>query len=411
MPTTLLLVENATVPEDPRVWAECRTLRDRGWNVAVICPRGPRGGAASEVIDDVRIFRFNGPNEASGARAYIAEYVGNLRRIASTVRSLSRQWRFDVVHAASPPDFLLLAARGLRKRGAATIFDHHDLSPELYEAKFGRRGVGYRGLLAAERIGFALSDVVVSTNDSFRQVAIERGRREPADVFVVRNGPDPSVFRPGPGDPALRRAGQFLIGYAGRMGSQDGMLEAIETLGILRRRRSDWHAIFAGDGEALPHARERAAAEGIADAVDFVGFVDGRERLVELLASCDVCISPEPKNPLNDQSTLIKVAEYMAVGKPIVAFDLHETRITAQGAATLVSSLEGFANEIGLLFDDQARRERMGRVGRERVLASLSWQRSEERLVAAYARALERARARTGGRGVTSSTSSSERIF
>ena len=229
MPTTLLLVENA-LPEDPRVWAECRTLRDRGWNVAVICPRGPRGGAASEVIDDVRIFRFNGPNEAGGARAYIAEYVGNLRRIASTVRSLSRQWRFDVIHAASPPDFLLLAARGLRKRGAATIFDHHDLSPELYEAKFGRRGVGYRGLLAAERIGFALSDVVVSTNDSFRQVAIERGRREPADVFVVRNGPDPSVFRPGPGDPAVRRAGQFLIGYAGRMGSQDGMLEAIETL-------------------------------------------------------------------------------------------------------------------------------------------------------------------------------------
>ena len=176
----------------------------------MICPRGPRGGAASEVIDDVRIFRFNGPNEASGARAYIAEYVGNLRRIASTVRSLSRQWRFDVVHAASPPDFLLLAARGLRKRGAATIFDHHDLSPELYEAKFGRRGVGYRGLLAAERIGFALSDVVVSTNDSFRQVAIERGRREPADVFVVRNGPDPSVFRPGPGDPALAESGTVL---------------------------------------------------------------------------------------------------------------------------------------------------------------------------------------------------------
>jgi len=182
------------------------------------------------------------------------------------------------------------------------------------------------------------------------------------------------------------------------MGSQDGLLEAIEALGILRGRRSDWHAVFAGDGEMLPRARERAAALGIADAVDFVGFVEGRERLVQLLASCDVCISPEPKNPLNDHSTLIKVAEYMAVGKPIVAFDLHETRMTAQDAATLVDSLEGFANEISLLFDDPTRREHMGQVGRERVLASLGWQRSEERLVAAYDHALERARGRMTGR-------------
>jgi len=399
VPTTLLLVENATVPEDPRVWAECKTLRDRGWNVIVICPRGSRGHAPAEVIDDVRIFRFDGQDEAHGVRAYVAEYAGNLRRIGSIVRSLSRQLRFDVVHAASPPDFLLLAARGLRKRGAATIFDHHDLSPELYEVKFGRRGVGYRALLAAERVGFALSDVVISTNESFRRVAIERGRRDPADVFVVRNGPDPSIFRPGSGDPELRRAGQHLIGYAGRMGSQDGLLEAIEALGILRERRSDWRAIFAGDGEMLPRARERAAALGMADAVDFVGFVEGRERLVQLLASCDVCISPEPKNRLNDQSTLIKVAEYMAVGKPIVAFDLHETRMTAQDAATLVDSLEGFANEISLLFDDPSRREHMGQVGRERVLASLGWQRSEERLLAAYDRALARARGRMTGQG------------
>jgi glycosyltransferase involved in cell wall biosynthesis len=385
-------------------------LRDRGWDVVVVCPRGPRGGADHDVVDGVKIFRFDGPDDARGIRGYVGEYIGNLRRIRSIVRSLSREWRFDVVHAANPPDFLLLAARGLRKRGAATIFDHHDLSPELYEVKFGRRGLGYRGLLAAERVGFALSDVVVSTNDSFKRVAIDRGGRDPADVFVVRNGPDPSVFRPGPGDPALRNAGQYLIGYAGRMGSQDGMLEAIETLGILRRRRSDWHAIFAGDGEMLPQARERAAALGIADAVEFVGFVEGRERLVEILASCDVCISPEPKNRLNDHSTLIKVAEYMAVAKPIVAFDLQETRTTAQDAAAFVDSPEDFANEIGALFDDQARRERMGRIGRERVMESLCWQRSEERLVAAYARALDRASARIGERGATPQTPSSEGI-
>lgn len=397
MPTTLFLVENATVPEDPRVWAECTTMRDQGWNVVVICPRGSGARAAVEVIDEIQIFRFDGPNDARGVRGYVTEYAGNLRRIRSTVRSLSPQPPVDVVHAANPPDFLLLAARGLRKQGAATIFDHHDLSPELFEVKFDRRGVGYRCLLAAERVGFALADVVISTNESFRRVAMERGRRDPDDVFVVRNGPDPSVFRPGPADATLRRAGQHLIGYAGRMGSQDGLLEAIDVLGILKGRRSDWRAIFAGDGEMLPEARDRARALGLAEMIDFVGFVDSRERLVEILASCDVCISPEPKNRLNEHSTLIKVAEYMAVGKPIVAFDLHETRTTAQGAATLVDSPEHFADEIGALFDDPARREHMGRWGRERVLESLCWQRSAEHLVAAYARALARVRARTTG--------------
>jgi glycosyltransferase involved in cell wall biosynthesis len=393
----LFLVENATVPDDPRVWAECSTLRDHGWDVCVVCPRGRRGGDDPEIVDGIRIVRFDSPEESVGMRGYIGEYVGNLRRIRSAVRALARQWRFDVVHVASPPDFLLLGALGLRKRGTATIFDHHDLSPELYEVKFGRRGVGYRALLAAERVGFSLSDVVIATNDSFRGVAIGRGRRAPEDVFVVRNGPDPSIFKPGVGDPTLRMGQQHLIGYAGRMGSQDGILEAIEVLGILRRRRSDWRAVFAGDGEMLLPARALADELRIADAVEFVGFIDDKARLVEILSSCDVCISPEPPNPLNDHSTLIKVAEYMAMEKPIVAFDLGETRITAKDSAVLVRSTDEFATEIGLLLDDPARRERLGRRGRERVLSSLSWQRSEEHLLAAYTRALERARARTSG--------------
>lgn len=333
-------------------------------------------------------------------RGYIREYAGNLRRIGSRVRALARQWRFDVVHVASPPDFLLLATLGLRRGGTATIFDHHDLSPELYEAKFGHRGAGYRALLAAERIGFALSDVVISPNHSFRRVAIDRGHRAPEDVFVVRNGPDPSIFKPGPGDPTLRREQRYLIGYAGRMGSQDGVLEAIEILGILKRYRSDWRAVFAGDGEMLRPARALAERLQIADVVDFLGFVDDRARLVKILSTCDVCISPEPHNSLNDQSTLIKVAEYMSVERPIVAFNLRETRTTAHDSAILVDSCENFANEISRLFDDPSRRERMGRAGRERVLRSLCWKRSEEHLLAAYARAHERARARSGRRDI-----------
>ena len=394
MPATLFLVENASVPEEPRVWAECRTLRDNGWEATVVCPRGPRGGESVEVVDGVRILRFDSPHPGGGTLGYVAEYASAMRHMRSAVRALERALRFDVIHAANPPDFLLALARRARKRGVATIFDHHDLSPELYEAKYGRRGLGYRALLAAERFGFAAADVVVSANDSFRRIAIERGGKDPADVFVVRNGPDPSTFTPGAADPEVRRDDTHLIGYAGLMGSQDGVIEAIEVLAILRRRRSDWKAIFAGDGEMLAPARDLATERGLADAVEFAGFVRDRARLVSLLSSCDVCISPEPKNPLNDHSTLIKVAEYMAVGRPIVAFDLVETRVTAGDSAAYGETLEDFASAIDMLLDDPQRREQMGRVGRERVLASFSWSASEAALMAAYERAGWRAERR-----------------
>ena len=388
--TTLFIVENDEVPADSRVWDECTTMRSQGWDVLVVSPR-MSDIPSTEVIDGIQVFRFETSSSPTGAPGYVAEYASSVFRIASRIRTLSREHRFDVVHAANPPDFLLAAARRLRRNGTATIFDHHDLSPELYEVKFGRRGVGFRALLAAERLGLGLADVVISTNESFRRVAIERGGKDPADVFVVRNGPDPSVFRPVAPDPELRRGARHLIGYAGLMGSQDGMLEAIEILAALRKRRADWRAIFAGDGEMLSPARALASKRGIADAVDFVGYIRGRERLVRLLASCDVCISPEPINPLNDRSTLLKIAEYMAVGRPIVAFSLQETRLTAGDAALFADSIKGFADAIDELLADGERRERMGRTGRERVLASLSWASSEATLVAAYDRALERA--------------------
>jgi glycosyltransferase involved in cell wall biosynthesis len=390
---TLLLVENASVTRDPRVWSECVTLRNHGWEVVVVCPRGGNDTVMVEVVDGVKIARFDPSEGSGGAASYVAEYARAFRRISSIVRRLSREHRFDAVHAANPPDFLLATALGPRRRGAASILDHHDLSPELYEVKFGRRGIGYRGLLLAERIGFALADVVITTNESFRDVAVVRGRKDPSDVFVVRNGPDPSVFRPIPAS-SQRRNAPPLLGYAGLMGSQDGVLDAVEALAILRRRRSDWRAVFAGEGEMLPRARALAAELELDDAVEFVGFIDDRERLADLLASCDVCLSPEPKNRLNDASTLIKVAEYMALGKPVVAFDLKETRVTAGDAAVYAASVDEFAGAIAKLLDDPRRRDRMGRLGRERVLSSLSWARSEESLLAAYDRAVGHASAR-----------------
>lgn len=379
------------MPGDTRVWAECLSLRAAGWDVVAVGPKGANRDRDDRTLQDgIEIHRFDLAESSGGAVAYVREYGIALSRIRSLVATLSSSRRFDVVHASNPPDVLLLAARSVRKTGAATIFDHHDLSPELYLAKFQRRFPAYQGLLAAERLGFRLADVVLAANESFRRVAIERGRKAAEDVFIVRNGPDTSVFRPVPGDQSLKVGARFLIGYVGLMSDQDGLDVALEALGALRERRADWHALFVGDGDALPSARRLAADLGLDDAVTFAGFVQDRPRLVELIASCDVCISPEPRNPLNERSTLVKVAEYMAVGRPIVAFDLAETRNTAGEAAAYAESDDAgaFADALGAVLDDESRRARMSATGLERV-RDLSWARSEEALLAAFDRALQ----------------------
>jgi glycosyltransferase involved in cell wall biosynthesis len=391
VPRTLLLVENASVPSDPRVWPECKSLRRAGWEVVVVCPTGsPREQEPFEDVDGVEIHRFRCPENTGGAVGYVREYAVALTRMRDVVRRLGREHRFDVVHAATPPDVLLLAARSLRRRGTRTILDHHDLSPELFAAKYGRRGIVHAGLGVAERVGFALADVVVSTNESFRRIAIERGRKHPEDVFVVRNGPDPEVFRPVQGDSVLRRGRAHLLGYVGVMGRQDGVLDAVRALAALKRVRTDWRAIFVGTGDAAPEAEQLSTRLGLAEDVEFLGFVADRELLVKIIASCDVCLSPEPPNELNQRSTLIKVAEYMAVGRPVAAFNLAETRATAGEAALYARHGDpaSFADTVDTLLDDPARRERMGRTGRERVERKLSWRHSEAALLRAYDRTL-----------------------
>jgi glycosyltransferase involved in cell wall biosynthesis len=385
------------MPTDPRVWPECLALRDAGWAVTVVCPAWTRDDALSEEVDGIEIRRFR-PSESSGrASGYLSEYAMALRGIRRVVRELSRTHVFDVVHAATPPDVLLLAALSLRRRGAATILDHHDLSPELYEAKFGKRGPLHRSLLLAERLGFRLADVVISPNESFRLIAIERGGKAPEDVFVVRNGPDPSVFRRVAPDPTLARGARHLIGFVGRMGRQDGVREALTALEKLVDLRTDWHAVFAGDGEALESAKQVVAGGKLAGRVTFLGFVLDQARVVEILSSCDVCISPEPRNALNEKSTLIKIAEYMAVGCPVVAFDLHETAETARGAALRVADASAFAHAISRLLDDSALRARMGEEGRARVVEDLAWTHSVPSLLDAYARARARVKDRRRG--------------
>jgi glycosyltransferase involved in cell wall biosynthesis len=400
VPAALIVVENDSVPADTRVWPECIALRNAGWEVVVISPKGANRDLESfSRLAGVEIHRFDQAPSSGGALGYAREYAVALRRITRLVQQVARDRSFDVVQACNPPDFLLLTARQLRKRGAATIFDHHDLSPELFVAKYGRRFPLPQALQAVERLGFALADVVLAANESFREVAITRGRKSPDDVFVVRNGPDPALFRPTQPDAETKRGATHVIGYVGMMGSQDGIDVALESLALLKQRRSDWRAIFVGDGDALPAARASAQRLELGEAVDFLGFVQDRERLTQLIASCDVCISPEPRNVLNEHSTLVKVAEYLAVGRPVVAFDLKETRRTARDAAAYAPAddAQSFSTTIDTLLDDPSRRQRMSEAGKERA-ESLRWEHSERALLAAYDRALERASIRRSSR-------------
>jgi glycosyltransferase involved in cell wall biosynthesis len=395
----LLLSENAPVPADRRVWNECRTLAAAGWEVVVACAADPeRPQPPLEVLEGIEIHRYALAPSAGGARGYVREYGQAAWRLRRLVRRLARERRFDVVHAANPPDFLLATAIDLRRQGARMVFDHHDLMPELYRSRFGD-GAGLRAVFACERMAFALADVVVSTNESYRRVAIERGRKDAADVFVVRNGPDLDRFTPVAPDPELRRGRPHLLAYLGMMGPQDGIDNAIEALAALAAQRDDWHAVLIGRGDVLEDMRALAARLAIDDRVEFAGW-RGDDDIRRILSTADVCLAPDPPSPLNDVSTMIKIPEYLAMGRPVVSYDLGESRVSAGASALYAQGADprDFARCIAELLDDPARRDEMGREGLRRVGSELAWQLSAPVLCAAYERALTRERGRRGRR-------------
>jgi glycosyltransferase involved in cell wall biosynthesis len=388
----LILVENLSVPFDRRVWQECLALRRAEWDVAVICPRGAKYDREPfELLEGVQIHRYPLREAKGGPIGYLREYGSALWHTARIARRLDRNRRFDVVQACNPPDLLLLAVLPLKRRGARLIFDQHDLGPELYLSRFGRgRDPLYRFVCALERLTFRLADVVISTNGSYRRVALTRGRKHPDDVFVVRSAPDLSRFRPMEPDPSLRLGRDHLISYLGVMGPQDGVDHALRALGLLHERRQDWRAIFIGEGPVLAAMRQLTLDLGLDAAVEFPGRLSD-EDVQRILSSSDVCLAPDPKNPLNDVSSMNKIVEYMAMARPVVAYDLVEARVSAADAALYAAAndVASMASCIDELLDDPERRRAMGLAGLARVQDSLSWARSEEVFLAAYARALD----------------------
>src|SRR5215470_405536 len=369
----LIIVENLSVPFDRRVWQECTTLRDAGWEVHVICPQGTKRDTEPEVvIDGVRIHRYPLRAATGGPAGYLKEYGSALRhtlRLARRVRKAAG--RIDVVHACNPPDLFFPIAWVLKRRGARFVFDQHDLVPELYLSRFDRgQDLLYRAVCLLERLTYRAADVVIATNESYREVALRRGGKRPDQVFVVRSAPAVERFRQVPAEPGLKRGKPHLLCYLGVMGPQDGVDYALRSLAALRDElgRTDWHAVFVGAGDTFDAMVELAAQLGLADQVEFTGRIPDAD-LVRYLSTADVCLSPDPLNPLNDVSTMNKIMEYMAMSRPIVSFDLREARVSAGDAAVYApaNDVSEFAKLIAVLLDDPEQRGRMGEIGRKRV--------------------------------------------
>ncbi|RDH78662.1 glycosyltransferase WbuB [Mycolicibacterium moriokaense] len=386
----LILVENLSVPFDRRVWQESRALVDAGYRVTVICPQGAKQDTESDVtIDGVRILRYPLRPAEGGPLGYLREYSVALWHTIRLALKVRRRGRIDVVHACNPPDLFFIVAVILRILGGTrSVFDQHDLVPELFLSRFSTSGKAlYRVSLLLERLTFFCADAVISTNESYRRVAINRGRMAPERVSVVRSAPDLSRFVQREPDPALRNGKRHLCAYLGVMGPQDGVDYALRAIAHLRHGigRDDTHFVFMGAGDALTEMVSLSERLGISDIVEFTGRVPD-EFVQRCLSSADVCLSPDPKNPLNDVSTMNKVVEYMAMARPLVSFDLIEARVSAAEAAAYVPANDevAFAAAVDALLDDPQRRAEMGRIGRKRVEDELSWGTSRDNLLRFY---------------------------
>ncbi len=383
----LIIVENLPCPFDRRVMQEARTLAASGYAVSIICPKAPGYEKGFERIDGIDIHRHSLPREADGAFGYALEYsVALLMEFWLSLKILFGRG-FDIIHACNPPDTIFLIGGFYKLFGKKFVFDHHDINPELYEAKFGKRGFGHGLLSWLERRTFRTADMVISTNESYRQIALTRGQVKPENVFVVRSGPDLTRMKLAAPNPALKRGRRYLVGYVGVMGKQEGidlLLQAVQLI-VKHLGRTDIHFGLVGGGTELSAMRQLAKDLGIADYVTFTGRVPDAE-LLEMLNTADICVNPDRANDMNDRSTMNKVMEYMALGKPLVQFDLTEGRVSAGDASWYArpNDVADLAQKMVALLADENARIHMGAVGRERIEHVLSWQHEAPRLLAAY---------------------------
>jgi glycosyltransferase involved in cell wall biosynthesis len=389
--SVLIIVENLSVPFDRRVWRECRALREAGYKVSVICPRGigtdtkPR-----ERIEGIAIYRYPVPYSSGSFASYVLEYSVALVMSFWLMLIVLVREGYHVIQICNPPDLLILAALPFKPFGKKVIFDQHDLSPEIYQTqkrKEGRRDPVVRMLLHLERLTYFFSDAVMVVNESCRRIALKRGSKSDREVFVVRNGPSVHDLKSASPNPGLKRGKRYLLCFVGMMGPQDGidvLLRTVRTL-VEVHQRHDFHVLIMGGGSVLEEMNRYAAELAVSEFVTFTGQVS-HQQVLEGIATADVCLCPDPKTPLSDKCSLVKTIEYMSLGRAFVAFELEEVSLSAAGAAAYARANDeaDFAKKIDGLLENEELRVRMGILGRDRVMQGLTWEHSKESLLRAY---------------------------
>ncbi len=390
----LMLLENAHYPQDTRPLREAQTLVAAGYRVAIICPRrGLRDGKPQrwrENLDGVEVYRYPAPYTTDGAVGFLVEYCWAMVAIGLWTLYYFLRHGFDIIHAHNPPDTLMLIAAPYKLLGKRFVFDHHDLMPEMYHARLNGGGSAWvrRALVFFERLTCRLADHIIVVNESYKAMDMERSGIPEGRITVVRNGPDVSRLTPVLPDAELRGRAELIIGYIGELGPQDGLDYLLRTVRhlVYDLGQTSVLCVLIGQGPVLPALKTMAAELGIEQHVWFTGWISWAD-VVRYLITADICVDPDPSNPFTDRSTMLKMMEYMALGKPIVAFDLPEHRVTAQEAAVYVrpnGELE-MARQIVKLAGDPARREEMSRFGRLRAQSELAWPHQEGALLEAYA--------------------------
>ncbi|HEY4109084.1 glycosyltransferase family 4 protein [Puia sp.] len=381
----LIIVENLPVPFDRRVWEEANTLAENGAKVSVICPKMKGYTKPFESINGIDIYRHPLPMEGNGALGYLQEYSGALFWELVLAWKIFFKRRFHVIHGCNPPDLIFLVALAFKPFGVKFIFDHHDINPELYLAKFGRKDLFYRLMIGLERLTFATANYSIATNESYRDIAINRGKMKPEKITVVRSGPKLSRLKPTTGNIKYKKGRDYMVGYVGVIGAQEGLDLLLDSIKLIVDRRRDVQFAIVGSGTELEKIKQLTGAMGLQDYIDYYGRVDDAT-MVDILSTADVCVNPDRPTEMNNLSTMNKIMEYMALKKPIVQYDLKEGRFSAEQASLYASntSTEDFADKIIWLLDHPEDRIRKGEYGYYKVVNELSWDYESRKLVGLF---------------------------
>ncbi|HYM93671.1 MAG TPA: glycosyltransferase family 4 protein [Chitinophagaceae bacterium] len=385
----LIIVENLPVPFDRRVWQEANTLIENGANVSIICPKMKGYMKSHETINGIEIYRHPLPLEGKGIPGYFLEYsIALFWEFLLSLKIFFKK-KFHVIQGCNPPDLIFIVAVFYKLFRVKYVFDHHDINPELYVAKYNKKGFFYKFLLFAERLTFATANYSIATNESYKEIAIRRGKMPEERVQVVRSGPKLDRLKLSFGNEKYKKGRKFLIGYVGVIGEQEGLDLLLESIKYIIEKRQDIQFAVIGGGTELEKIKKMATEINLDNYVDFYGRVDD-ETLVDILNTCDICVNPDRPTEMNDLSTMNKIMEYMALRKPIVQYELKEGKFSAQQASLYAENTNtaDFADKILWLIDNPEKRKEMGEFAYKRVINELSWEIESKKLISLYEKVL-----------------------